>query len=39
MEVLGLSQISLTMNTYSHVSPTVLGEAAAKLNAHFGPPS
>jgi len=35
METLGHSQISLTMNTYSHVLPTVLREAADKMDAVF----
>jgi integrase len=35
MEMLGHSQISLTMNTYAHVLPAVLGEAAEKLGALF----
>lgn len=35
MEMLGHSQISLTMNTYAHVLPAVLGEAAARLDAMF----
>ncbi len=33
MEVLGHSQISLTMNTYSHVLPTLKREAALKMDA------
>jgi hypothetical protein len=33
METLGHSQISLTMNTYSHVLPALQAEAAAKLDA------
>lgn len=33
MEWLGHSQISLTMNTYSHVAPTVLHDAARALEA------
>jgi integrase len=33
MEVLGHSQISLTMNTYSHVMPTLLRDAADKMDA------
>jgi len=33
MEMLGHSQINLTMNTYSHVIPTMQREAAAKLDA------
>ena len=37
MEILGHSQISLTMNTYSHVVPALQREAAAKLDALFEP--
>lgn len=37
MEILGHSQISLTMNTYSHVVPALQGEAAAKLDALLEP--
>ena len=33
METLGHSQISLTLNTYSHVLPALQQEAAAKLDA------
>jgi integrase len=33
METLGHSQISLTLNTYSHVLPALQVEAAAKLDA------
>jgi hypothetical protein len=33
MEVLGHSQIGLTMNRYSHVSPPVLQAAADALSA------
>jgi integrase len=33
MEMLGHSQIALTMNTYSHVIPAMQREAAAKLDA------
>ena len=33
METLGHSQVSLTLNTYSHVLPTVQRAAADKLNA------
>lgn len=33
METLGHSQISLTMNTYSHVLPALQAEAAARLDA------
>lgn len=32
MEILGHSQISLTMNTYSHVSPTLQREAASRMD-------
>jgi len=33
METLGHSQISLTMNTYSHVLPSLQEDAADKMNA------
>lgn len=33
MELLGHSQISLTMNTYSHVIPALQREAADRMNA------
>ena len=33
METLGQSQISLTLNTYSHVLPALQADAAAKLDA------
>jgi len=33
METLGHSQISLTMNTYAHVMPTLQADAAGKMNA------
>lgn len=33
METLGHSQISLTMNTYAHVMPTLLRDAADKMEA------
>lgn len=33
METLGHSQISLTLNTYSHVLPSLQDDAAAKLDA------
>ena len=33
MDTLGHSQISLTMNTYSHVLPALKADAAAKLDA------
>jgi site-specific recombinase XerD len=32
IEALGHSQISLTMDTYSHVMPTMLRDAADKMN-------
>ncbi len=32
MEILGHSQISLTMNTYAHVMPTLKKEAARRLD-------
>ena len=35
METLGHSQVSLTLNTYSHVLPALQREAAAKMNAVF----
>lgn len=35
METLGHSQISLTLNTYSHVLPALQREAAVKMNAVF----
>ena len=36
METLGHSQISLTMNTYSHVLPALQREAADRMEAVFG---
>jgi len=35
MEMLGHSQISLTLNTYSHVLPAMLDDAAKRLEAIF----
>jgi integrase len=35
METLGHSQISLTLNTHSHVLPSLQREAAAKIDAVF----
>ena len=35
MELLGHSQISLTLNTYSHVLPAMLDDAAARLDSVF----
>jgi integrase len=37
MEILGHSQISLTMNTYSHVSPTLQREAASRMDDVLSP--
>ncbi len=36
METLGHSQISLTMNTYAHVMPSLKQEAADRMDALFG---
>ncbi len=36
MEQLGHSQITLTMNTYAHIAPELLRDAADKLNAALG---
>jgi integrase len=36
METLGHSQISLTMNTYSHVLPDMQREVATKMDAILG---
>jgi integrase len=33
METLGHSQVSLTLNTYSHVLPALQQDAAARMNA------
>jgi integrase len=33
METLGHSQVSLTLNTYSHVLPALQHDAAARMNA------
>lgn len=33
METLGHSQVSLTLNTYSHVLPTLQRDTAARINA------
>jgi integrase len=38
METLGHSQISLTMNTYSHVIPALQREAADRMEAIFSKP-
>jgi len=37
METLGHSQISLTMNTYSHVLPTLQREAVDRMKAILQP--
>ena len=37
MEILGHSQISLTMNTYSHVALELQREAASRIDAALGP--
>jgi integrase len=39
MEILGHSQIALTMNTYSHVMPALTRDAADRMNAVFAPPA
>jgi integrase len=39
METLGHSQISLTMNTYSHVLPILQREAADRMEAVLREPS
>lgn len=36
MEVLGHSQISLTMDTYSHLMPSVMRDAATRMDAVLG---
>lgn len=36
MELLGHSQISLTMNTYSHVMPDTMREAVERIGAILG---
>ena len=36
METLGHSQISLTLNTYSHVLPVLQREAARKMDGMLG---
>ncbi|MGA8417974.1 MAG: site-specific integrase [Candidatus Dormiibacterota bacterium] len=37
MEILGHSQISLTLNTYSHVMPSMQGDALSRLSALLAP--
>ena len=39
MELLGHSQISLTIETYSHVLPEVMRDAVARIGALLGSPS
>ena len=36
METLGHSQVSLTLNTYSHVLPALQQDAPAKMDAILG---
>ena len=36
MEILGHSQIALTMSTYTHVVPDLRKDAAARLESLFG---
>lgn len=36
MEQLGHSQIGLTMNTYAHIAPQLIRDAADKLEAALG---
>ena len=36
MEQLGHSQIALTMNTYAHITPALLRDAAGKLDRALG---
>jgi integrase len=36
METLGHSQVSLTLNTYSHVLPALQQDAANKMDAILG---
>ena len=38
METLGHSQVSLTLNTYSHVLPALQRDAAARMNAVLADP-
>jgi integrase len=33
LKILGHSRITLTMDTYSHVMPSVMNDAAAKMDA------
>ena len=36
MDAPGHSQMALTMNTYSHVMPAALEQAASRMDALFG---
>jgi integrase len=36
MEILGHSGIAITMNTYAHVLPTLLGDALQRMDEMFG---
>jgi hypothetical protein len=36
MEILGHSGIAITMNTYAHVLPILLGDAAIGMDELFG---
>ena len=38
MEVLGRSQIALTANLYTHLTPAMKKEAAARMDAVLSPP-
>jgi hypothetical protein len=37
MEVLGHSQLAITLDTYSHVGANLLGDAAEAINASLRP--
>ena len=37
MEILGHSQIGITLNLYSHVMPELLRDAAVKMDAVLAP--
>ena len=39
MEILGHSQIAVTMNTYSHVIPAMQREVANQIDAILAPPA
>ncbi len=38
MDILGHSQITLTLNTYSHVLPSLTREAASRMDALLAAP-